>query len=77
MREQVNLFNREYRDDRTENFEESVNAFKTVEVNSVLVGRLTQGEPTVDQENERILVKDNGVLKELAIVNGEIKLKEI
>lgn len=81
MREKVEKFEREYRGDRTNMFEDSPNAFKAITLTNIIGGQLVDGEPVVEQdenaEYSRIIVKDKGVLKELAIVNNEIKLKEI
>ena len=77
MREKVNKFDREYRGDRTNMFEESPNAFKTIGITDIISTGLVDGEPVVDADNDRILINSKGSLKKLAVINGEIKLEDI
>ncbi len=78
MREKVEISARSYRQDRDFIFEEPVNAMKTIDsLNDTTPGYIAQGEPVIDSVNNRILLKKNGKLNKLSVINSEVILEEI
>lgn len=76
MKKIHNIFERVYRSDRVEELEESPTVIRSIgDVNESTIKSLADTQPAV--YDDRFLIKQNGVLKELVIDDGSIILKEI
>ena len=76
MKKIHNIFERVYRSDRIDEFEENTNVITNInDTNNHTVKSLAESQPAV--YDDRFLIKQAGVLKELVIDNGSIILKEI
>lgn len=78
MRELNNITKRNYRSDRTNMFEEPPNVFKTIDdLSDTNVRNISDGEPMIDNTNNRILIKNNGLLNKLTLDGTDIILEEV